>query len=78
MLNAGNEIAVQAFLDKKIGFHDIERINEAMLNAAPATPLTDLDVLREADQCSANLCKRNDWIGEQLFLVKQGVVRSAI
>ena len=29
MLNAANEVAVQAFLDGRIGFLDIERINEA-------------------------------------------------
>jgi 1-deoxy-D-xylulose-5-phosphate reductoisomerase len=52
MLNAANEIAVQAFLDKEIGFLDIERINEMTLNSAPATALTDLDVLREADQAA--------------------------
>lgn len=49
LLNAANEIAVQAFLDKKIGFLDIEYINEATLNHGPIAPLTDLDVLREAD-----------------------------
>ena len=52
MLNAANEVAVQAFLDKKIGFLDIERINEATLATAPATPLTDLDILHEADQAA--------------------------
>jgi len=52
MLNAANEVAVQAFLGKRIGFLDIERINEAVLNSAPATPLTDLDVLFEADKAA--------------------------
>jgi 1-deoxy-D-xylulose-5-phosphate reductoisomerase len=52
MLNAANEVAVQAFLAKRISFLDIERINEAVLNSAPATPLTDLDVLREADKAA--------------------------
>lgn len=52
VLNAANEVAVQAFLDKRIGFLDIERINEAALNALPAVALTDLDVLREADQAA--------------------------
>jgi len=49
LLNAANEVAVQAFLDKRIGFLDIERINESALNHGPVAPLTDLDVLREAD-----------------------------
>ena len=49
LLNAANEVAVQAFLDKRIGFLDIEAINEATMNAGPVVALTDLDVLREAD-----------------------------
>lgn len=49
ILSAANEVAVQAFLDKRIGFLDIERINEAVLTALPTAALTDLDVLREAD-----------------------------
>ena len=52
MLNAANEVAVQAFLDKKIKFLDIERINEKTLSHAPTTQLTDLDVLREADHAA--------------------------
>lgn len=50
LLNAANEIAVQAFLDKRIGFLDIERVNEAALGYGPVATLTDLDMLLEADQ----------------------------
>ena len=32
-LNAANEITVQAFLEEKIGFLDIARINEATMRA---------------------------------------------
>ncbi len=49
LLNAANEVAVQAFLDEKIGFLDIEKVIEATLSHGPVAPLTDLDVLREAD-----------------------------
>lgn len=49
-LNAANEVAVQAFLDRRIGFLDIERINEAVLNAAPSAPLTSLDALLDSDR----------------------------
>ncbi len=49
VMNAANEVAVQAFLDKRIGFLDIEKINETALNHGPHAPLSDLDVLREAD-----------------------------
>ncbi len=50
VLNAANEIAVQAFLDKRIGFLDIERVNEDTLNGVKAVPLSDLDMLAEVDQ----------------------------
>jgi 1-deoxy-D-xylulose-5-phosphate reductoisomerase len=49
LMNAANEIAVQAFLDGKIGFLDIERIIEATLTHGPVTPLTDLDTLLAVD-----------------------------
>jgi len=52
MLSAANEIAVQAFLDKRIGFLDIERINETILTTMPVSTLTDLDVLAEADRAA--------------------------
>ncbi len=48
-MNAANEVAVQAFLDKKIGFLDIERIVGTILETMPVSDLTDLDVLKEAD-----------------------------
>jgi 1-deoxy-D-xylulose-5-phosphate reductoisomerase len=51
-LSAANEIAVQAFLDKKIGFLDIERINETVLNGLNTSPLTDLEMLLDADQAA--------------------------
>ena len=50
VLNAANEVAVEAFLAKRIGFLDIERINEATLNGIPVANLTDLDVLHAVDQ----------------------------
>jgi 1-deoxy-D-xylulose-5-phosphate reductoisomerase len=50
VLNAANEVAVQAFLDKRIGFLDIERINEETLNGLPTMALTDLDVLSVVDR----------------------------
>jgi 1-deoxy-D-xylulose-5-phosphate reductoisomerase len=52
ILSAANEIAVQAFLDKRIGFLDIERINETILTQMPIQELTDLDVLAEADRAA--------------------------
>jgi 1-deoxy-D-xylulose-5-phosphate reductoisomerase len=57
VLNAANEVAVQAFLDKRIGFLDIERINEKTLNSMSISPLTDLDILREADQAARHFAE---------------------
>jgi 1-deoxy-D-xylulose-5-phosphate reductoisomerase len=51
-LSAANEVAVQAFLDKRIGFLDIERINETVLTKLSVDALTDLDILAEADQAA--------------------------
>ena len=39
VLNAANEIAVAAFLDRRIGFLDIAKLSEATLNAAEARGL---------------------------------------
>ncbi|WP_045233523.1 1-deoxy-D-xylulose-5-phosphate reductoisomerase [Deinococcus pimensis] len=47
-LNAADEIAVEAFLEGRIGYLDIARINEAVLEETPDAPL-GWDDLREAD-----------------------------
>jgi 1-deoxy-D-xylulose-5-phosphate reductoisomerase len=52
VLSAANEVAVQAFLDKRIGFLDIERIVGTVLTTAPVANLTDLDVLAEVDSAA--------------------------
>lgn len=52
MFSAANEVAVQAFLDKRIGFLDIERINETVLTTMPVAEITDLETLLEADACA--------------------------
>lgn len=43
VLNAANEVAVQAFLDRRIGFLSIEAVVEETLAAAETTPLQDLE-----------------------------------
>jgi 1-deoxy-D-xylulose-5-phosphate reductoisomerase len=48
-LNAANEIAVQAFLDRKIGFSDITRIINSTLEHAPATGANDLESILSCD-----------------------------
>lgn len=59
-LSAANEVAVQAFLDGRIGFLDIERINEYVLTKLPVANLTDLHILAEADQTARRMA------GEQI------------
>ncbi|MCG5240785.1 1-deoxy-D-xylulose-5-phosphate reductoisomerase [Azospirillum doebereinerae] len=49
ILSAANEVAVQAFLDRRIGFLDIESVVEGTLTALPHRPLRDLAAVREAD-----------------------------
>ena len=56
-MSAANEIAVQAFLDKRIGFLDIERIVGTVLSEMPSSRLTDLDVLRDADAAARAYAK---------------------
>ena len=49
-LNAANEVAVEAFLDRKIGFLDIARACEATMRRLPATPSSSLDGALNADR----------------------------
>ena len=50
VLNAANEIAVDAFLDRKIGFRKIPQIIEKVLNRVPNAPVNDLNSLLAQDQ----------------------------
>ncbi|ALN80061.1 1-deoxy-D-xylulose-5-phosphate reductoisomerase [Lysobacter antibioticus] len=49
VLNAANEVAVSAFLQRRIGFLAIPALVEDTLAALPSTPASSLAVLREAD-----------------------------
>jgi len=49
ILNAANEIAVAAFLDKRISFLAIPRVIAAVLDALPVCPVTGLDDVLAAD-----------------------------
>ncbi|TWI10584.1 1-deoxy-D-xylulose-5-phosphate reductoisomerase [Aerolutibacter ruishenii] len=55
VLNAANEIAVSAFLQRRIGFLAIPALVEQTLDALPATPATSLEVLHEADREARHL-----------------------
>jgi 1-deoxy-D-xylulose-5-phosphate reductoisomerase len=54
ILNAANEVAVQAFLDRQLNFLDIARVSDAVLakmtgGPVPARPIRDLDDVLTAD-----------------------------
>lgn len=49
VLNAANEIAVEAFLNEKLSFLDIANVIESTLSAFSAEPVRDLDVLMAVD-----------------------------
>jgi 1-deoxy-D-xylulose-5-phosphate reductoisomerase len=48
-LNAANEVAVAAFLARRLPFLAITAVIEAVMNALPARPLASLDDVLEAD-----------------------------
>jgi 1-deoxy-D-xylulose-5-phosphate reductoisomerase len=50
ILNAANEVAVQAFLDRRIGFRAIDQVIAHVLDALPCAAITDLDGLLEQDR----------------------------
>jgi len=49
ILNAANEVAVAAFLSREIGFLDIARVVERVLDSADIVPLNDLDTVFAVD-----------------------------
>ncbi|MGQ4658934.1 1-deoxy-D-xylulose-5-phosphate reductoisomerase [Lysobacter sp. F6437] len=49
-LNAANEVAVSAFLQRRIGFLSIPAVVEDTLAALPATPAASLALLHDADR----------------------------
>ena len=51
-LNAANEVAVQFFLEGRIGFSAIAQIIEEVLNKHRASPVPQLEIILEADQQS--------------------------
>jgi 1-deoxy-D-xylulose-5-phosphate reductoisomerase len=53
--NAANEVAVQAFLEERIGFLEIARLVEDVLARVDGAPARDLDELVEADRRAREL-----------------------
>ncbi len=57
MLNAANEVAVAAFLERRIRFVEIPSIIERVLNAEPVRPVEDLDGVLAADARARELAE---------------------
>jgi len=49
LLNAANEVAVQSFLDREIGFRDIDRVIANVMDAVPHGPAPTIDAVLEQD-----------------------------
>ncbi|HVV68891.1 MAG TPA: 1-deoxy-D-xylulose-5-phosphate reductoisomerase [Gammaproteobacteria bacterium] len=58
ILNAANEIAVQAFLERKILFTDIPRLIDEVLNAVPFEAAHTLEQVLESDAKAREAAKR--------------------
>jgi len=58
VLNAANEVAVEAFLNRQIRFDQIHHINEATLNAVSALPPQNLADLLDVDRRSREVAKQ--------------------
>jgi 1-deoxy-D-xylulose-5-phosphate reductoisomerase len=57
ILNASNEVAVQAFLDRQIGFRMIDQVVERVLHQMPNRTVTDVESLLEADRQARDATK---------------------
>ena len=64
ILNAANEIAVEAFLNNRIAFLDIAKIIDVVLNQLPVLPVHSLDDVLDAD-ASARLAASVSILGLQ-------------
>jgi 1-deoxy-D-xylulose-5-phosphate reductoisomerase len=71
VLNAANEIAVQAFLDREIGFTDIPRVIEHALAAVPSRPDDALADILEDDAAARGYARA--WIERRHPRVRRGV-----
>ncbi|MDR2875222.1 MAG: 1-deoxy-D-xylulose-5-phosphate reductoisomerase [Methylobacillus sp.] len=60
ILNAANEIAVQAFLGNRIGFTDIPRLIEATLSATTVTEAANLEELVAVDRAARRVAE--NWV----------------
>jgi len=50
ILNAANEVAVKAFLENRLPFNQIHRVNEEVMSKIPCEAAVSLDIIRKADE----------------------------
>ena len=58
ILNAANEVAVQAFLEEGLGFVSIGDVVASVLDQAPITKVDSLETVLEADRCARQLAQQ--------------------
>jgi 1-deoxy-D-xylulose-5-phosphate reductoisomerase len=58
ILNAANEVAVEAFLQKKIRFTEIAKIIEQVLETLPANDAVSLDIVLQDDQAARDIAHK--------------------
>ncbi|MGD8641610.1 MAG: 1-deoxy-D-xylulose-5-phosphate reductoisomerase [Gammaproteobacteria bacterium] len=69
VLNAANEIAVQAFLDNEIAFTDIANIIEYALSEISSQPARDLETVISVDQLTRDTTR--EYISQQAFSARK-------
>ncbi len=57
VLNGANEIAVEAFLEGKIGFQDIPELIEKAMGAHQSCPINSIEKVKEADRWARDTAK---------------------
>ena len=77
VLNAANEVAVEAFLNRRIPFPGIAEAVEAVLTSAEFGPGLDLDEIREADGLARAAAFELDEGDEAKAGVRAGAARIA-
>jgi 1-deoxy-D-xylulose-5-phosphate reductoisomerase len=52
LLNAANEVAVQAFLERRIGFRDIDRVIARVMHENPVGAASSIEAVMAQDACA--------------------------
>jgi 1-deoxy-D-xylulose-5-phosphate reductoisomerase len=63
ILNAANEVAVEAFIKEKIEFNDIPRLIEAVLNASNIVEVSSISMLLATD--AESRLRAKEWIAKR-------------